>query len=258
MTSSVLPTSTTYAEPLKPKLPHQVPELISESGAERVYLRQPLDDKRNCTNATDLCERCRKLKLGKMLTQETEAKSIGNLKLFNGQYFQLCCIIKQFVMHHWECERPLVLSGRRPEVHIQSKRWASFSNSESSKRNVYRIMLDRRAPDLNLSRRALNSDPISQFVLTELEIDPTTARHGIDLPSLRRPIPPCVDLDMVNSWVQACNIHGHCKENQVSQKSNIRSFFKSKLRLTDVEQEMLVIKTNLCNYVALSYVWVQL
>lgn len=107
-------------------------------------------------------------------------------------------------------------------------------------------------------RRALHSDAISKFVLTELEIDPTAAGNTDNLISLRRPISPCVDLQMVTRWLEACDDHVPCNKNRTSKGSSIVSLFKGGFRLIDVEEGRLVEKRDPCDYVALSYVWGQL
>lgn len=192
-----------------------------------------------------------------MLTGETKARCIGNLDSFNDPDCQLCGTIRHFVNHHWEFQWPVAVNGCQPRVHMQSKEWGSFSDLESSRRNVHRIVLalDQRPPKLGLMRRAVNSDVTSKFVLTELEIDPEMVGDTTDLPSLRRPIPPCIDPRLVNGWLKACDTHAPCYDDRISQWSNMAPFFEDGFRLIDVEERRLVEKRKPCNYVALSYVW---
>lgn len=237
----------------------QDPGLKPKSDAEQVRLHQSLNNEWNPENADYFCQNCRRIDLGTMLTEETNGKSIGTLTSFNDPDCQLCDTIRHFVKHHWGSQWPTKITGRQPQVHMQSKEWGSYSDSNSSRRNVYRIILalNRRPPDLKLMRRALISDATSKFVLTELEIDPTTVGDTNDLPSLRRPIPPCVDFQMITRWLKACEDHVPCNENRTSKGSSMVSLFQHGFRLIDVEEGKLVEKRDPCDFVALSYVWGQ-
>lgn len=271
MTTPVLPKSVQNSESFKrigeqplqarpPKRQRRDPELRAERDADQVYLSQPLDNEWNPTDSDYFCQKCRKIDLGTMLTEETTGKSIGSLASFNNPDCQLCDTIRHFVKHHWGSQWPAAIKGRQPQVHVQSKEWGSFSESESSRRKVYRIILalNRRPPDLKLMRRALHFDTISKFVLTELEIDPTMVGNANNLDSPRRPIPSCVDFHMVKRWLKACDDHVLCDENRTSKGSSMVSLFKGGFRLIDVEEGRLVEKRDPRDYVALSYVWGQL
>lgn len=240
----------------RPKCQHQYPELRPESDPEQSRFSRPLDDESNLTNAVYFCRICKNFELGSMLAGAQKARSI-NLNSFNDPNCQLCCTIRHFVNLHWEFEWPVAIKGCQPRVHIDSRIWCSFHDSCSSRKTVYRITLalDQRPPNLNLMRRALDSDATSKFVLTELEIDPATVGDTTDVPSLRRPILPCIDLRLVNGWLKACENHGPCNENRIFQWSNMVPFFEDGFRLIDVEEGRLVEKRKPCNYVALSYVW---
>lgn len=271
MTKPVLPDTVSNPESFKrvgeqtlqarpPKRQRHDPESRVESDAEQVRLSQPLNDECNPTNADYFCQKCRKIDLGTMLTEETKAKSIGILASFNDPDCQLCDTIRHFVKHHWGSQWPAAFKGRQPQVHVQSKEWGSYSDSDSTRQNVYRIILalNRRPPDLKLMRRALHFDTVSKFVLTELEIDPTAVKHTNNFISLRRPIPPSVDFQIVTRWLKACHDHVPCNENRTAKGSSMASLFKNGFRLIDVKQERLVEKRDPCDYVALSYVWGQL
>ncbi|KAH8755667.1 heterokaryon incompatibility protein-domain-containing protein, partial [Diaporthe sp. PMI_573] len=89
-----------------------------------------------------------------------------------------------------------------------------------------------------------------QFVLTEVEIDPTRTKQTSMLTSVRRPILPCVDLALVQKWLDDCR-------NPSQQANTTQRFFTDGFRLIDVIDGRLILQKKPCEYVALSYVWGQ-
>jgi hypothetical protein len=228
--------------------------------ASQIQLYQRLDANETPTIAPQLCEDCRKLQLGKLLSNGSKALAkIGKLgKRFEDPDCQLCSTIRFFVEHYWKLEWPVKGHMRRMQVHIKSKKWCSYQDPSpsSSQLVVNRILLgvNKRPQNLPLMRRRLNHDKWAKFVLTELELDPTKPGIVPGLPSLRRPIQPHINRDLVRGWLEECRNHEKCK-NRISHHQNLRSFFQGGFRLIDVVEERLVEKTEPCAYVALSYVW---
>lgn len=235
----------------------QDPERTLDSGADRIDLHDNTVLHQTSNNTSNLCKECTKFKLGEMLTGDTRAKCIGFLDSFNDPNCQLCDTIQHFVTKHWGSQRPSAINSHRPRVYMQSKEWSTFCKPDSPViRRVYRIILalDHRPPNLKLMRRALDSDAKTKFVLTELEIDPTRLRDTSGVYSFRRPIDRCVDLKLVQSWLNECRLHEGCTQSRNAQQLNSAQLFASRFRLIDVLEGRLVEKTEPCEYAALSYV----
>jgi hypothetical protein len=150
---------------------------------------------------------------------------------------------------HWGSSRPLEDKYRRPRLLIQSKKWCSFEQAGKIVED-YRLLLatTQQPPGYQLKRRVLKTDKSNRFILAELELNPGFDRCNLDSLYLRRPIKPFVDLNMVSRWLQSCEEHAH-------RPHKAHELFQEGFRLIDVTEASLVVKKELCNFVALSYVW---
>lgn len=206
-----------------------------------------------------MCEKCREIRLGELLAAKSPEMNMGLLDSFSDADCQLCGTIQHFVNLYWGSQRPSVNKIHQPQLYMESKKWSSLTDSNSSDQPVYRLLL-------TLDQRPLKSEPTwrapaynrkDRFVLTELELHPerlpTVALSQV--PSLRRTIQPFVDLDLIRSWLDQCQSHKKCNNIRTSQRLNSFQFFAHGLRLIDVVEERLVEKTDPCAYIALSYVW---
>lgn len=238
-------------------------ELTPQAGdACLTRLDQHLDRKHTPRNAPHMCRRCRTLELGKLLTRESKIKAIGFLDSFDDPNCQLCDTIRHFAQLHWGSQQqPTDVNDRRPVVRMQSRKWYSIYDKVPTVKTVHRIALVLDRPPSNSSiqamGRALKDEWTFKYILTELEVDPTRVGNAHAFPSLRRSIPPCVDLDLVQSWFKECRDHERCNFGPKFRQSNLELFAHG-FRLIDVVEGRLVEKTDPCAYVALSYVWGQL
>lgn len=210
------------------------------------------------SKAQYFCKTCQKFDLATLLTRESKATRIGSLRTFNDPLCQLCDTIRHFVKLHWGHESPSAVNGRHPSVHMQSKKWCYFLDFPWQKKHVYRIILalDQRPPNLRLMRPTMPYDNKAKFILTELEVDPMKIDDSGTVTSWRRPILSCVDLALVQNWLNNCRDHYLCKNNRAAQQANMaQTFYTSGFRLIDVVEGRLVEKTEPCEYIALSYVW---
>lgn len=233
--------------------------------ADRSAEPSELDALPTSNTTQGFCKRCKKLDLSAMLRCDTKSPHIRLLEEFNDPHCQLCDIVQHFFKLHWGDETPSGVKGRRPRVYVQSKRWCSISDSSVSgsilRKYVYRIILslDQRPAHLQISGQSIPYDDTGQFVLTELEINDARPKDNTLSHSVRRPIPPCIDLALVREWLNKCrDDHDICRNNRVSQRINAaQSLFCNGFRLIDVIDGRLVEITEPCEYVALSYVWGQ-
>lgn len=235
-------------------------EVTVEGSSDQVSLNEGPDPSQLPSKAQYFCNRCQKFDLATLLTRESKATRIGFLKAFNDPLCQLCGTIRHFVKLHWGDESPSAVNGRHPSVHMQSKKWGVFYDSALQTKDVYRIILalDQRPPNLRLMRQALAYDKKAKFVLTELEVDPLKIDGSSVVTSYRRPILSCIDLALVQNWLNKCRDHDSCKESRAAQRANMaQTFYTSGFRLIDVIEGRLVEKTEPCEYIALSYVWGQ-
>lgn len=233
-------------------------EATIERSSVQVCLNEGPDPSQPPSKAQYFCNRCRKFDLATLLTGESKATRIGFLKAFNDPLCQLCGTIRHFVKLHWGHESPSAVNGRHPSVHMQSKEWCFSYDSTDQKQGVYRIILalDQRPPNLRLMRQAMPYDKKAKFILTELEVDPTKIDDSNVVTSFRRPILSCIDLALVQNWLNDCRDHDSCKKNRAAQRANMtQTFYTSGFRLIDVIEGRLVEKTEPCEYIALSYVW---
>lgn len=235
-------------------------EATAEKSSGQVCLDEGPDPSGLPSKAQYFCNRCKKFDLATLLTEESNATRIGFLKAFNDPLCQLCDTIRHFVKLHWGHESPSAVNGRHPSVHMQSKKWCHSFDSTGQRKDVYRIILalDQRPPNLQLMRQAMPYDKKAKFILTELEVDPTRIEDSSMVTSFRQPILSCIDLALVQNWLNDCLDHDSCKNNRVAQQDNMAQiFYTSGFRLVDVIEGRLVEKTEPCKYIALSYVWGQ-
>ncbi|KAG6368932.1 hypothetical protein INS49_003150 [Diaporthe citri] len=235
-------------------------EATVETSSDQICLNEGPHASQLPSNAQYFCNGCRKFDLATLLTTASKATRIGFLKEFNGPLCQLCDTIRHFVKLHWGQESPSAVDGRHPSVYMQSKEWCSFYDSTGQEKGVYRIILalDQRPPNLRLMRQATPYDKTAKFVLTELEVDPMKINDSSVVPSPRRPILSCIDLALVQNWLNNCRDHDSCKKNRAAQRANMaQTFYTSGFRLIDVIEGRLVETTEPCEYIALSYVWGQ-
>lgn len=223
---------------------------------------QQLDRTKDFRNAPHMCKRCKTLELGKLLMRESKIKAIGFLDSFDDPHCQLCDTIRHFAQLHWGSQQqPTNVDVRRSVVRMQSRKWYSIYNTVPTVTSVHRIALVLDQPPSNSSiqamGRALKDDWMFKYILTELEVDPTRVGNAHGFPSLRRSIPPCIHLDLVQSWFKECRNDPRCNFGPNFRQSN-SELFAHKFRLIDVVEGRLVEKTDPCPYVALSYVWGQL
>lgn len=231
-----------------------------ERSSDQVCVNEGPDPSQLPSKAQYFCNRCGKFDLATLLTGESKATRIGFLKAFNDPLCQLCGTIRHFVKLHWGQESPSAVNGRHPSVHMQSKEWCTFHDSAGQIKRVYRIILalDQRPPNLRLMRQAMPYDKKAKFILTELEVDPMKIDDSNVVTSFRRPILSCIDLALVQNWLNDCRDHDSCKKSREAQRANMaQTFYTSGFRLIDVVEGRLVEKTEPCEYIALSYVWGQ-
>lgn len=211
-------------------------------------------------NTALMCKKCRELRLGEILAEESQELKIGFLDSFGDADCQLCGTIQHFYKLRWDSQRPSVVKGRRPKLYMQSQKWSSFTDSDSSEQTVYRLIVtvDQQPSNVELIGRTSKRSGNDKYILTELEIHPANVpilQDTISFPSLRRTIQPFVDVDLIRTWFDQCESHKKCNNSRSFQQSNLVQFFTPGLRLIDVVEERLVEKTDPCSYIALSYVW---
>lgn len=250
-------------QPASPKRHCHDIEATVEEPSDQVSLNEEPDPSQLPSKAQYFCKRCKEFDLATLLTRESETTCIGFLAAFDDPLCQLCNTIRHFVKLHWGHESPLAANGRHPSVHMQSKEWRRFYDSygEENLKPMYRIILalDQRPPNLRLMRQALPYDKKANFVLTELEVDPMKIDGStVAKSSMRRSIPACIDLGLVRNWLNNCRYHTFCMRNREAQWANMaQTFYTSGFRLINVFEGRLVVKTEPCKYIALSYVWGQ-
>lgn len=232
---------------------------LAENSADSTRPYDTHDTQQVSVAASQLCQRCENIDLGRWLPETGRAESIGFLDSFKDPRCPLCYTVQHFVKLHWGSELPSGINRHRLRVYMQGTLWCAFSDSGGHQR-FYRILLaiDQLPPNSPWMRLALKYDLGLRFVFTELELDPTRLKDAASVPSLRRSLAPCIDVKLLRTWLQECRGHEKCNDHRKLQQSKMVQIFANGFRLIDVFEGKLVEKMEPCEYVALSYVWGQL
>jgi hypothetical protein len=97
----------------------------------------------------------------------------------------------------------------------------------------------------------------NRFIIAEIESlpddsAPSASKEEHFLP--RREVGGRINIQLVKHWLEECKKHKHSKK-AMDRKGNDLFQHQHPFRLIDVINECLVLKTEWCDYVALSYVW---
>ncbi|KAI1464321.1 HET-domain-containing protein [Daldinia caldariorum] len=200
-----------------------------------------------------LCSTCEKLNLGWRFASETSEQSIGNLSQYSDPGCPFCVIISKAIKSTWGTDSaPNKISGR---LFIQSRSALSVKENGHIHHPQPRLLLaiDKKPDGFNINRVPLRQiDRIkNRYIIAEIERFPSESEPNY-LPRLE--VGTKLNIPLLQSWLEECRKHEHSK---MATRRGGRGLFQPEhpFRLIDVNQECLVRKDTVCDYVALSYVW---
>ncbi|KAI3316570.1 HET-domain-containing protein [Xylariaceae sp. AK1471] len=208
---------------------------------------------------------CSTLDLKPMLCNETNAKSMGSLSGYNDPDCPFCHLISKSICltwgAGWDSIKLCSTTSSQPQLFIQSRSPLSIKQNGRTKHPGPRLLLaiDQKPPSFQYNRAPLREiDRVkNRFIIAEIESLPDdlapSAPKEEHLPR-RREVGDRINIRLVKHWLEECKKHKHSKK---AMKRNGNDLFQHQhpFRLIDVINECLVLKTEWCDYVALSYVW---
>ncbi|KAI1798564.1 HET-domain-containing protein [Daldinia bambusicola] len=204
----------------------------------------------------DLCGTCEKLGLKGRFAEETSEQLIGNLSQYSDPGCPFCTIISKAVDRAWGTDSTPDTKSCR--LFIQSRSPLSVKEDGHIQHPQPRLLLaiDKKPPSFHVSRVPLRQiDRIkNRYIIAEIERFPGESEPNY-VPRLA--VGTGLNIPLLRSWLEECRKHEHSK---MAMRRGGRSLFQPEhpFRLIDVNQECLVRKDTVCDYVALSYVWGQL
>ncbi|OTB19332.1 hypothetical protein K445DRAFT_314217 [Daldinia sp. EC12] len=200
-----------------------------------------------------LCNTCEKLDLERRFTDETNEQSVGNLSQFNDPGCPFCTIISKAASRAWGTDPSSSKISCR--LFIQSRSPLSVKENGHIHHPQPRLLLaiDKKPPEFSINRVPLRQiDRVkNRFIIAEIERFPTESELNY-LPRLE--VGTKLNIPLLRNWLEECRKHEHSK---LAIERGGRGLFQTEhpFRLIDVNQECLVRKDTICEYVALSYVW---
>ncbi|KAL5364970.1 heterokaryon incompatibility protein-domain-containing protein [Aspergillus floccosus] len=212
---------------------------------------------------TNLCSSCDKLGLAMLISQETKEIPIGLLSNYNNPNCPFCSLISQSIRRAWGTERNIehmcATSPAPVRLYIRSRSPFSLRKNGRIQHPYPRLLLaiDLHPPSFQRNRASIKEvDRVrNRYIIAEVETLPDPASDqslgGTLLP--RREVGRHIDVELVRRWLDECKMHKHSR---ASATHTAHLFQKEcQFRLIDVVDECLVLKSEVCEYVALSYVW---
>ncbi|PWY90953.1 HET-domain-containing protein [Aspergillus heteromorphus CBS 117.55] len=203
-----------------------------------------------------LCKRCDRLELGRMLADEVNERPMGAISHYRNPTCPFCGLIARAKevasADGWDLTT-FSLTNPSPRLFIQSRSGVSVKNNGYVDHRSPRLLLavDQK-PSRQQNRRPLREiDRLeSRYILAEIE-----SLSNDDLQGLmrRRDIPCRLSVPLVQHWLKGCKEHKHSAA--ALKRGSTGPFDGQPFRLIDVMQECLTLQLKRCDYVALSYVW---
>ncbi|KAG2414911.1 hypothetical protein HFD88_006099 [Aspergillus terreus] len=211
----------------------------------------------------NLCSSCDKLNLRTLISHETKEVPIGLLSNYNNPSCPFCSLISQSIRQawgtEWNIEQIRATTPTPVRLYIRSRSPFSLRKNGRIQHPHPRLLLaiDLQPPSFQRNRAPIKEvDRVrNRFIIAEIEAltDPVPGQSlgGTLLP--RREIGSHIDVELVRRWLDDYKMHKHSR---ASINESAHLFQKERpFRLIDVVDECLVLKSEVCEYVALSYVW---
>ncbi|KAI1131120.1 heterokaryon incompatibility protein-domain-containing protein [Nemania abortiva] len=218
-----------------------------------------------------LCQSCMNLGLEEMFVKEVDERCIGTLADWSAHQ----CPFAEVVLKSISLARGPAskhsnirsLMPLNPLIYIQSKGWILKQGRNRQKLCCPRILLaiSERPSHAAIPRtgKALIDKTTDRYIISELELLERGSLHmpssgeqnAVVSPPPRRPIAPDFDCSIAKDWLEHTPIR--TTRNPKPTKGPLRKSFwtAAGFRLIDVVEQCLVVKTEFCEYTALSYVW---
>ncbi|KAI1799007.1 heterokaryon incompatibility protein-domain-containing protein [Daldinia bambusicola] len=202
-----------------------------------------------------LCNTCKRLDLEVLLCYETSQHAVGKISEYNDPDCPFCGLISEAVDRAWGvADRKL---AARCELVIQSKSPLSIKENGSTHHPQPRLLLatDREPPMFHHNQMPLRrvDTEKSGYIIAEIESIPDERSVVNYLP--RRAIGKEVDITLINDWLKECQGHHHSRLSKEQDRGNDLFQPHAPFRLIDVDRNCIAEKGEICDYVALSYVW---
>ncbi|KAF2137428.1 uncharacterized protein K452DRAFT_361947 [Aplosporella prunicola CBS 121167] len=184
----------------------------------------------------ELCGTCSKIDLKPMFKTKVEETFIGYLDDFKDELCPFCSLIWAAIHIHWADEKPEINEEMQPLLFLSKQRVVDLSKKGRQENDPPRFQ--------PRTRRTNRWNDRNLFILAELELASSTTRHAP-----RRAIGPVFDTKLAVQWLEDSKT---LDDIEMKTKTPIIQYG---FRVIDVLEECLVQKPELCQYLALSYVW---